>query len=367
MKTELKIIKISDLFSGFRDEQERGVWAYHGKLNIRPPYQREFVYKDKQRNEVINSIVNNFPLNVMYWVVKDDGTYELLDGQQRTLSICQFLDNDYSIKIGKHNRSWHHLEGTALGESILDYPLYIYHCIGDAKEIVDWFEVINTAGEKLNSQEILNAVYSSPWLTDAKKRFSKNQCPAYQIGKDYLNGSSIRQDYLKAVLKWVSNNKIEDYLNDKLTADGDASELWEYFENIISWIEAVFKKKRSIMKGVEWGFLYEKYGKIYHNADQIEKEIQALIDNDDINNTSKIYTYIFTKDKRDLQFRAFKKSDKVNLYEQLGGTCSCEYKKEFKLEELEADHIVAWSKGGETVTTNMQLLCKPCNGRKSNK
>ena len=367
MKTELKIIKVADLFVGYRNAQDAGVWAYGGNLNIRPAYQREFVYNEKQEKAVINSIINNFPLNIMYWVDKEDGTYELLDGQQRTLSICRFLNSMYSVKIGKHDRTWHHLESTELGQNILDYKLYVYYCQGDAKDIVDWFEVINTAGEKLNKQEIINAIYSSAWLTDAKKKFSKRNCQAYQIGKDYLSGSAIRQDYLATVLKWISHNKVEEFLGTKLKAEGEASDLWEYFERIVGWIEDVFKVKRSVMKKVNWGRLYDQYGETYHNSDEIERKLQAIIDNEDLDFNYKAYTYVFTGDKRDLQFRAFKKQDKINLYEKLGGRCSCEKAKSFKLEELEGDHIVAWSKGGETVTTNLQLLCKPCNGRKSNK
>lgn len=365
MKTHLHEIKVRELFEGYRDNQDAGVWAYGGKLNIRPPYQREFVYKDKQQKAVINSILNNFPLNVIYWVKKDDGNYELLDGQQRILSICRFLDNQFSIKEGKHNRSWHQLKGSEEGERILNYELYVYHCIGDAKDIVDWFEVINTAGEKLNNQEILNAVYSSPWLTEAKRRFSKRDCPAFQIGKNYLKGSAIRQDYLRTVLSWISKNNIIDYLTDKQRAEGDATELWEYFEKIVTWIEDVFKVKRGAMKGVNWGKLYAEYGQKYHNSEEIEKKLLAIIDNDDLDFTYKAYTYVFTGRKQDLQFRGFRKQDKINLYEKLGGKCSCG--QEFKLDELEGDHIVSWSKGGETIITNLQLLCRPCNRKKSNK
>ena len=246
MKTKLKIIKVADLFKGFRDDQDAGVWAYGGNLNIRPAYQREFVYKEKQEKAVINSIINGFPLNIMYWVDKGDGTYELLDGQQRTLSICRYLHNNYSIRIGKYDRTWDHLKNSELGKKILNYELYVYFCTGDAKEIVDWFEVINTAGEKLNTQEILNAVYSSPWLTAAKKKFSKRGCLAYQIGKDYLSGSCIRQDYLATVLKWISHNKVGEFLSGKAKAEGDPSDLWEYFERIVTWIEDVFKVKRPV-------------------------------------------------------------------------------------------------------------------------
>lgn len=367
MKTQLNKITIRELFKGYHNDPEVGVWGFDGKLNIRPAYQREFVYNDKQQKAVINSIINNFPLNVIYWVKKENGTFELLDGQQRTLSICEFLANNYSIKIGKYDRKWHQLEKSKEGTQILDYELYVYYCVGDPKAIVDWFEVINTAGEKLNKQEILNAVYSSPWLTDAKKKFSKRGCPAFQIGSAYLKGSAIRQDYLKTVLGWINDNKVDEYLKDKLTDKGDASGLYEYFEKIVTWIETVFPNKTNQMKGVNWGYLYKTYGATYHDPKELGKKLQAIADSETITFTSKAYTYVFTGNKRDLQVRAFTKKEKANLHAKLGGTCSCELKKEFALEELEGDHIVAWSKGGETVTTNLQLLCKPCNGRKSNK
>ena len=367
MNTESKHIKLSDLFAGYLNNNEDGAWAFGGKLNVRPRYQREFVYNEKQQKAVIKTILKGAPLNLIYWAKNDDDTFELLDGQQRTLSICKFLNNDFSVKINDVERYFFQLEKTELGKTILDYQLFVCQCSGTREEKLEWFETINTDGEKLNKQELLNAIYGSPWLTDARKKFSKNNCPASQIGKDFLKGSSIRQDYLATVLKWISKGKIQAFLAEKQHADADASDLFEYFESIINWINAVFSvnPRPNLMKGVDWGPLFEKYGQTYYDAKKIEAKLSALIDNEDIVTSPKIYKYIFTEDRRDLQSRTFKKSEKMDLYEKQGRKCSCG--QEFAFEDLEGDHVIAWSKGGETVKSNLQLLCKECNRRKSAK
>ena len=176
MKIKLHEIPVRDVVAGYVDSAENGVVGYGGKLNIRPAFQREFIYKDKQRDEVVRTIRKNFPLNVMYWVKSDNGNYELLDGQQRTISICQYVNGDFSID----HRAFHNLTDTERKE-ILDYPLMIYICEGTDKEKLDWFKIINIAGEQLTAQELRNAIYTGEWLTEAKKYFSKSQCPAYQL------------------------------------------------------------------------------------------------------------------------------------------------------------------------------------------
>ena len=177
MKIEMNEIPIREIFKGYIDSEENGIVAYSGLLNIRPAFQREFVYDDKKRNEVINTVRKGFPLNVMYWVKTNNGGYELMDGQQRTLSICQYINGDFSI-----NYQYFHNLTEEEKEQILDYPLMIYICEGNDKEKLDWFKIINIAGEKLTNQELRNAIYTGTWLSDAKKYFSKSGCPAYQIG-----------------------------------------------------------------------------------------------------------------------------------------------------------------------------------------
>ena len=208
MKIELNEISIREVAENYVDNAEDGVVGYNGKLNIRPKYQREFVYDEKQRNAVIDTIRKGFQLNVMYWVKNEDGTYEVLDGQQRTISFCQYINGDFSIE----NRAFHNLTKTEQ-DLILDYKLMIYFCEGNDKEKLDWFKIINIAGEKLTDQELRNAVYTGPWLTNAKLHFSKTNCAAYLLAKDYVNGSPIRQEYLETALSWVNNGNVEEYMS----------------------------------------------------------------------------------------------------------------------------------------------------------
>ena len=231
MKIKLHEIPVREVVAGYKDSAENGVVGYDGRLNIRPAFQREFIYKDKQRDEVIRTITKNFPLNVMYWVKNDDGNFEVLDGQQRTISICQYVQGDFSI----NHLTFANLTHTEQ-QQIMDYPLMIYICEGTDKEKLDWFKIINIAGEQLTTQELRNAIYTGEWLTEAKKYFSKTMCPAYQIAGDYLNGSAIRQDYLETALKWISAREgieIEDYMSQH-QHDTNCNELWLYFQTVIN-------------------------------------------------------------------------------------------------------------------------------------
>ena len=199
MKIELKEITVRELTNGYQDNEENGVVGFGGKLDIRPPYQREFIYKDKQRDAVINTVTKNFPLNVMYWAVREDGTYEVIDGQQRTISLCQYKIGDFAYLF----KYFHNLKDDEK-EQILNYKLMVYVCSGTESEKLEWFKTINIAGEKLTDQELRNAVYTGPWIADAKRYFSKNGCVAYNLGSDYLIGSAIRQEYLDTAIKWIS-------------------------------------------------------------------------------------------------------------------------------------------------------------------
>ena len=183
MNIELKEITVGELTNGYEDNEENGVIGYNGKLDIRPPYQREFIYKDKQRDAVINTITKKFPLNVMYWAVREDRSYEVIDGQQRTISVCQYINGDFAYMF----KYFHNLQKDEK-EKILNYKLMVYICSGTDSEKLEWFKTINIAGEKLTDQELRNAVYSGSWVTDAKRYFSKNSCAAYGIGSDYLKG-----------------------------------------------------------------------------------------------------------------------------------------------------------------------------------
>jgi len=364
MKIQLKEITVRELTEGFEDNAEAGVFGYGGKLDIRPPYQREFIYKDKQRDAVINTITKEFPLNVMYWAVREDGNFEIIDGQQRTISVCQYINGDFSVDFSGNKLAFHNLTNDQQ-EQILNYKLTVYQCSGTDSEKLDWFKTINIAGEKLTDQELRNAVYSGTWITNAKKYFSKNGCVAYNIGSDYLNGAPIRQDYLETVIKWISGNEVEKYMSEH-QHDQNASALWRYFQDVITWVETTFTKKRKFMKGVDWGTLYNQYKDEQYNTEEIEKEVAKLILDDDVTKKSGIYPYILTRNEKYLSIRAFSDAIKQKTYEKQKGICS-KCKEHFELEEMEADHITPWHEGGKTTDKNCQMLCKECNRRKSGK
>lgn len=361
-------ITIRDLVKGYEDNDDRGVFAHDGKLNVRPAYQREFIYKDKQRDLVIDTVTKGFPLNIMYWSDQSDGTFEIIDGQQRTISICQYVTGVFSI----NGMAFHNLEKSRPKEAakILNYELTVYKCSGDLGEKLDWFEVINIAGIELSKQELRNAVYSGPWVTAAKQKFSKNGCLAYNIASDYLSGSCLRQDYLATAIKWIANCKtdsdIRDYMSDH-HHDQNANELLLHFEKVIGWIECTFIEKRpKFMKSTNWGELYDNYKDQTVDTQALEKEIAKLFANDEIEKKSGIYTYVLTREEKHLNLRPFSDSMKQKVYEKQHKRCKkCRIPK--YIDEMEADHIDPWSKGGKTVEKNCQMLCRPCNRRKSDK
>lgn len=361
MEIKLKEIPIKEVTKGYINDDENGVVGYDGKLDIRPKYQREFVYNEKQRNEVINSINSDFPLNVMYWIDKEDGTYEVLDGQQRTISICEYVDGAYSI----NSRAFHNLTKTEQ-DHILNYKLLIYFCKGNDKEIQDWFKIINIAGEKLTDQELRNAIYTGTWLIDAKRHFSKTGCVAYQIGEKYMSGSTIRQEYLETALKWISDRdkaQIEDYMS-KHQKDNDADELWMYYQSVIDWVNRLFPNYRKEMKGIDWGILYNQYKDQSYNSSKLENEVARLMSDDDVTNKKGIYLYLITGQEKYLNIRAFTDNQKREAYEKQKGICpNC--KNHFEITEMEADHITPWHAGGKTNSENCQMLCRECNRRKS--
>ncbi|MBU2496859.1 MAG: DUF262 domain-containing protein [Nanoarchaeota archaeon] len=360
MKIELKEITVRELSKGYQDNAEAGVVGFGGKLDIRPPFQREFVYKDKQRNAVINTITKDFPLNVMYWAVRDDGNFEVIDGQQRTISLCQYVIGDFSI----NGLAFHNLPKDKQ-EQILNYPLMIYLCSGTDSEKLDWFETINIAGEKLTDQELKNAIFSGTWLTDAKKHFSKTNCPAYNIASDYMKGSPIRQDYLETVISWISDGKIKEYMG-KHQHKPNANELWLYFQKVINWVKATFPKYRKEMKGVDFGTLYNEFGDKEFDSKKIEKEITKLMQDEEVTKKSGIYPYILTRNEKYLNIRAFNDNQKREAYERQKGICpKCE--KFFEIEDMEGDHATPWSKGGKTIPENCEMLCIPDNRAKSGK
>ena len=358
MNIELKEITVRDLTTGYKDNAEDGVIGYQGKLDIRPPYQREFVYGDKERNAVINTVQKDFPLNVMYWAVREDGNFEIIDGQQRTISLCQYVNNDFSI----NGLAFHNLPKDKQ-EQILEYKLMVYFCSGTDSEKLDWFQTINIAGKELTNQELRNAVYSGSWVTDAKRYFSKNSRP--KIGDDYLSGSANRQEYLETAIDWISNGQIKEYMSEH-QHDPTAIDLWNYFQSVINWVKAVFPKYRREMKGIEWGILYNDFKDQKYDPKILEQEVSKLMEDDDVGNKKGIYIFVLTRKEKFLNIRAFSPNQKREAYERQKGICPV-CKEHFEIEQMEGDHITPWHEGGKTSAENCQMLCKEDNRRKSGK
>ena len=373
LRIDLKEVTIREIVESYLDSGLNGVYGYNGKLNIRPQYQREFVYKEMQRNAVIDTIFKGFPLNVMYWVENDDGTYELLDGQQRTISFCQFYANEFMMIINENLKTFDSLTADERNR-FLDYKCMIYICKGTDSEKLDWFRVINTAGEKLTEQELRNACYPGKWLNSAKSQFSKPGCAAYSLANRYLTGAAIRQEYLETALDWIRKSQgmtsIEQYM---LThqQDSTSTELWNYFTNVINWVNGLFTKYRSQMKGVDWGYLYNTYHANSYDPEDFANKIKELMADDEVENKKGIYEYLFDGLEKHLNLRTFTESQRNKTYNKQGGLCPrCAAmnkptkNKVWDIDEMEADHITPWHLGGKTEDDNCQMLCKTCNREK---
>lgn len=368
MKIERIQISIKELTDGYKEkglDGIEGIVAYHGKLDVRPPYQREYVYAPKERDEVMRTVKRGFPLNIMYWSKTENGQYELMDGQQRTISICRYAaESERTFAVDE--KYYFNLEKD-IQEQIDDYPLDIYICDGTPSEVHDWFKVINIAGKPLTPQELRNTAYTGTWLSDAKVHFSKPNCAAYNMARDYITGSPIRQEYLETAIEWIADrdklNSVEEYMA-LHQHDDNANQIWIYFKRIIEWVETIFPNKRSDMKGIEWGLLYNDYKDAELDPSELEKQIKELMIDDDVSNKKGIYTYVLTGDERYLNIRAFSDNQKRESYERQNGICpNC--KEHFEIKKMEGDHITPWHAGGKTSADNCQMLCKECNRRKS--
>ncbi len=365
-----KLVTVEELTNGFVDDGEGGVRGFNGLLNIRPAYQREFVYPDDKRNAVIETARKGYPLNTMYWAVDGDG-FELLDGQQRTISLCQFVQGHFSVLWDGMPKGFGNLTPDQK-KCILDYKLHIYVCDGQDSEKLEWFKTINIAGVKLSDQELRNAIYTGPWLTDAKRWFSKRSpTPAMQDGRDKLVTKAVeRQEVLELALDWLSDAKIEDYMQ-KHQNDADAQELWQYWQEVFAWVRRVFPNQNSararLMRGLPWGRLYNRHKDDKLNAAILEARIVELIQDEEIGNHRGIYEYLLTGNERSLNLRSFDEKTKQTKFAQQGGICpQCPPEKgPYKFEEMEADHIDPWHDGGKTTLENCQMLCRHHNRLKS--
>lgn len=371
-------VTVEELTKNYKDDGDGGVFGLDEKLTIRSAYQREFVYNDKQRALVIDSIMKGRPLNVMYWSKTGNDTYEVLDGQQRTISIAQYVNGDFSFKINGNDKFFQNLTVTEQ-DVIMDYEVTVYVCEGTEEEKLEWFKIINIAGETLTAQELLNATYTGPWLANAKNYFSKRHCTAGQMGDGYIKGNPIRQEYLEKVLRWIADRDGLESGQMYMAIhqhDMDANDLWLYFQSVIDWAKRYFPvKRKKILEAQDWGLLYNRYYQNSYNSNVLEQEIQKLLEDDDVTKQTGIIPYLLSDrtphDEKHLSIRTFSDTQKRRVYEKQQHKCPCCQKSgidtEYAFEEMEGDHIVPWSKGGRTVEDNLQMLCKKCNNDKGNR
>lgn len=377
---EIRLINptVRELVEGYMNTEAEGVVGLGGNLDIRPKYQREFVYKDAQRDEVIRTAMAGLPLNVMYWADRgaacDAGAetprYEVMDGQQRTVSLCEYVAGGFAV-----DDTYFHSLPSDVKDAFLDYELFVYVCDGTDSEKLRWFKTINIAGERLTDQELRNAVHAGPWVTDAKRYFSKPGGPADQVAGDYLRGAAIRQEYLETAIRWhVEHEGGREDAGDPVDLymsvhqqEPTAQALWSYFRSVIDWAQSVFPTYRREMKGLEWGLLYNaNHNRTDLSPVALEDRLSRLMQDDDITRKAGIYEYLLDGDERHLSLRAFSEKQKREAYERQGGICPC-CGQRFELREMQGDHILPWALGGRTTDNNLQMLCRRCNSAKAGK
>lgn len=363
-------VTVRDITRGYINNDEQGVRGYNGQLDIRPPYQREFIYNEKEQQAVITTVLNGYPLNVMYWVKRSEDAecpYEVMDGQQRTLSLCEYVDGKFSYDFKNFFNQPNDIQ-----ERILNYKLTVYVCEGEPSEKLEWFKTINIAGKALNEQEINNAIYAGPFVSDAKRHFSKSNCGAYRLGKDLVNGTPIRQDYLKKALEWMADHETREGHRQTPVGymaahqhDPNANNLWSYFQQVLNWAITNFDMRRfkKIMKGLDWALYYDTYSKKTLNTSEMAQQISVLMRDSEIQRLNGIIPYVLTGDERHLDLRTFPDDIKMAVWEQQKHICP-HCGKEFDFEFMEGDHITPWREGGRTVVENCQMLCRECNRRK---
>jgi len=355
-----------------------------GKLTIQPEYQRNYIYADGKRDvAVIESILKGYPLGLIYFNKVSDDNLEVLDGQQRITSFGRFVTNKFAIQDERGMQQY--FDGIAADQrkKILETKLLIYECEGEETEIKDWFKIINIYGVPVNHQEILNAVYSGTFVTLGKEEFSNSQNSNIQKWSAYISGSANRQDFLECALEWVSKGSVDDYMS-RHRKDKNITELKAYFNSVIDWVSSVFVDVESEMRGLEWGRLYEAYHKTAYNPTKVSKEVQKLYGDPYVKNRKGIFEYILggSVDTKLLDVRVFDDATKKSVYStqttkaQASGKSNCPLcaighdankTKIWKLNEMDADHVAAWSKGGETNIKNCQMLCKTHNRAKGNR
>ena len=366
-------ITVGEITRGYVNNDEQGVRGYDGLLDIRPPNQREFIYNEKEQQAVINTVLHDYPLNVMYWVKRSEDAecpYEVMDEQQRTLSLCEYVAGKFSFDFKNFFNQPEDVQ-----KRILNYPLTVYVCEGEPSEKLEWFKTINIAGKPLNEKEINNAIYAGPFVSDAKRHFSKSNCGAYRLGKDLVNGTPIRQEFLKKALEWMADHETRKGKRQSVVGymaehqhDPNADNLWTYFQTVLNWAITKFDMKRfkKIMKGLDWAMLYDRYHEETLDSMALAKQISTLMRDSEIQKPQGIIPYVLTGDEHYLDLRAFPEDIKLAVWERQNHRCPL-CGKEFDLEFMEGDHITPWREGGRTVIENCQMLCRECNRRKGSK
>lgn len=385
MKTELHTEwSVQDICEGFvyNTLEGRGLYGMNGKLTIQPEYQRNYIYADGKKDvAVIDSVLKGYPIGLIYFVKTESGQYEVLDGQQRITSLGRFVTSKFAIKQDGMEQ---YFRGIAKDkqEKILNTKLLIYVCEGTESEIKEWFKTINIAGVPLKHQEILNAIYSGTFVSLAKEVFS-NSKNISKSWESYICGVVNRQDFLERALDWVSKGNIEEYMS-KHRHDDNINELETYFNSVIDWVNGLFTDVYSEMKGLEWGRLYETYHKQPHNKQEVNQKVTELYADEFVKNKKGIFEYVLggCEDSKLLEIRIFDERDKKTVYAkqtqkaETEGVSNCPLcalgndnnkNRIWKITEMDADHVTAWSKGGATDISNCQMLCKTHNRAKGNK
>jgi len=387
MITELRTdITVEDICQGFvyNEYEGKGLFGLSGKLTIQPEYQRNYIYADGKRDvAVIDSLLKGYPLGLIYFTKVADDKFEVLDGQQRITSFGRFVTGKFPI-IGADGVP-HYFRGLAedLQEKIMKSKLTIYECTGTESEIKEWFRTINIVGVPLNEQELSNAIHSGPFVTKAKEEFSNSQNANIQKWSAYISGDVKRQDFLRTALSWVSKGKIDEYMSQH-RYDDNIRELKSYFTSVIDWVSSVFSDVESEMRGLPWGEYYEKYHTNSYNPQDVHEKVQQLYEDFYVKNRKGVYEYILggCKDTKLLDIRIFDDVTKKTVYKKqtadaMQKNCSncplCALgtdnnaKRIYKQNEMDADHVTAWSNGGATDISNCTMLCKTHNRAKGNK
>lgn len=383
LKTDYTVKNICEGFV-YNELEGKGLFGLSGRLTIQPEYQRNYFYADGKKDvAVIESLLKGYPLGLIYFNRVDDGKLEVLDGQQRITSFGRYVTNKFAVK--DQNGMEQYFSGIAADKQarILNAKLLIYECEGTESEIKDWFKTINIAGVPLNAQELLNAVYSGPFVTLAKAEFSNSQNANIQKWSAYIRGSANRQDFLETALDWVSKGEIGDYMS-RHRYDNSITELKTYFNSVIDWVSTVFLDVESEMRGLEWGRLYETHHHKPYNSVEVSKKVRSLYADPYVTNKKGIFEYILggSVDTSLLNVRVFDDATKNSVYAaqteeaKIKGVSNCplcalgheaNQSKIWSLKEMDADHVTAWSKHGATSIGNCQMLCKTHNQAKGNR